>query len=49
MLTHAQLWTALDRLAARAGLSSSRLAKAAGLDSTTFSKSKRVTPQGREH
>jgi phage repressor protein C with HTH and peptisase S24 domain len=48
MLTHAQLWTALDRLAARAGLSPSGLAKAAGLDPTTFNKSKRVTPQGRE-
>jgi phage repressor protein C with HTH and peptisase S24 domain len=48
MLTHAQLWTALDRLAARAGLSPSGLAKAAGLDPTTFNKSKRVTPEGRE-
>src|SRR5712671_539852 len=48
MLTHAQLWTALDRLAARAGLSASGLAKAAGLDPTTFNKSKRITPEGRE-
>jgi len=48
MLTHAQLWTALDRLAARAGLSASGLAKAAGLDPTSFNKSKRITPQGRE-
>jgi phage repressor protein C with HTH and peptisase S24 domain len=48
MLTHAQLWNALDRLAARAGLSASGLAKAAGLDPTTFNKSKRVTPAGRE-
>jgi phage repressor protein C with HTH and peptisase S24 domain len=48
MLTHAQLWTALDRLAARAGLSPSGLAKAAGLDPTSFNKSKRITPQGRE-
>ena len=48
MLTHAQLWTALDRLAARAGLSPSGLAKAAGLDPTTFNKSKRVTREGRE-
>ena len=30
MLTHAQIWTALDRLAARAGLSPSGLAKKAG-------------------
>jgi phage repressor protein C with HTH and peptisase S24 domain len=48
MLTHAQLWTALDRLAARAGLSPSGLAKAAGLDPTSFNKSKRITSEGRE-
>lgn len=46
-LTHAQVWAALDRLAARAGLSASGLAKKAGLDPTTFNKSKRVTPDGR--
>ena len=47
MLTHAQIWNALDRLAARAGLSASGLAKRAGLDPTTFNKSKRITPEGR--
>jgi phage repressor protein C with HTH and peptisase S24 domain len=47
MLTHAQLWTALDRLAARARLSASGLAKAAGLDPTSFNRSKRITPAGR--
>ena len=47
MLTHAQVWSAIDRLAARAGLSASGLARRAGLDPTTFNKSKRVTPQGR--
>jgi phage repressor protein C with HTH and peptisase S24 domain len=47
MLTHAQIWAAIDRLAARAGLSASGLARRAGLDPTTFNKSKRVTPQGR--
>lgn len=47
MLTHAQIWTALDRLAARSGLSASGLAKLAGLDPTTFNKSKRITPDGR--
>ena len=47
MLTHAQIWTALDRLAARSGLSASGLAKKAGLDPTTFNKSKRITPEGR--
>ena len=48
MLTHAQIWNALDRLAARAGLSPSGLAKKAGLDPTTFNKSKRITPEGRQ-
>jgi len=47
ILTHEQVWTALDRLAARAGLSASGLAKRAGLDPTTFNKSKRITPDGR--
>src|SRR6266571_962628 len=47
MLTHAQIWTALDRLAARAGLSPSGLAKKSGLDPTTFNKSKRMTSDGR--
>lgn len=47
MLTHAQIWAALDRLAARAGLSPSGLAKKSGLDPTTFNKSKRITPDGR--
>ncbi len=47
MLTHGQIWTALDRLAARSGLSASGLAKRAGLDPTTFNKSKRITPDGR--
>jgi len=48
MLTHDQIWTALDRLAERAGLSPSGLAKKSGLDPTTFNKSKRVTSDGRE-
>lgn len=47
-LTHDQIWSALDRLAARAGLSPSGLARRAGLDPTTFNKSKRVTTDGRE-
>jgi len=47
-LTHDQIWTALDRLAERSGLSASALAKRAGLDPTTFNKSKRVTAEGRE-
>jgi phage repressor protein C with HTH and peptisase S24 domain len=47
MLTHAQIWTALDRLAAVAGLSPSGLARKSGLDPTTFNKSKRITADGR--
>ena len=46
MLSHDQIWTAIDRLAQRAGLTASALAKQAGLDATTFNKSKRLTPQG---
>lgn len=48
ILTHIQVWTALDRLAERAGMSPSGLAKRSGLDATTFNKSKRVTGDGRE-
>lgn len=48
ILTHDQIWVALDRLAARVGLSPSGLAKRAGLDPTTFNRSKRVTTDGRE-
>jgi len=47
-LTHDQIWAALDRLAERAGLSPSGLAKRSGLDPTTFNKSKRITPDGRQ-
>ena len=48
ILTHGQVWTALDRLAERAGMSPSGLAKRSGLDPTTFNKSKRITSDGRE-
>jgi phage repressor protein C with HTH and peptisase S24 domain len=48
MLTHSQIWGALDRLAERSGLSPSGLAKKSGLDPTTFNKSKRITVEGRE-
>jgi phage repressor protein C with HTH and peptisase S24 domain len=41
MLTHSQIWRAIDGLAARHGLSPSGLARLAGLDPTTFNKSKR--------
>jgi phage repressor protein C with HTH and peptisase S24 domain len=47
MLTHAQIWSAIDSLAGRYGMSASGLAKRAGLDPTTFNKSKRVSADGR--
>ena len=47
MLTHRQIWSAIDALAARNGLSPSGLAKLAGLDPTTFNKSKRGDATGK--
>ena len=48
VLTHAQIWAAIDALAALAGTSPSGLAKRAGLDPTTFNKSKRITADQRQ-
>src|SRR4030081_33663 len=48
MLTHGQVWTALDRLDERAGLSASGLAKHSGPDPTSFNKSKRITADAPE-
>lgn len=47
MLTHAAIWSAIDRLAHSMGYSTSGLAKKAGLDPTTFNKSKRIGPDGK--
>lgn len=41
MMTHSDVWRAIDLLAAQNGLSISELARQAGLDRTTFAKSKR--------
>lgn len=46
MLTHSQIWTAIDTLAQRHGLTPSALAKRAGLDATTFNRSKRRGADG---
>ncbi len=46
-MTHAQIWRAIDALAARKGMTASGLARAAGLDPTTFNKSKRQAPDGK--
>ena len=48
MLTHARVWAAIDVLAERYGLSTSGLARKAGLDATSFNRSKRVGPDGRD-
>lgn len=42
MLTHGQIWTAIDRIAADHDMTPSGLAKRAGLDPTAFNKSKRI-------
>ena len=47
MLTHLQIWRAIDALAARHNMSPSGLAKLAGLDPTTFNKSKRGAASGK--
>lgn len=47
MLTHEQIWQAIDRLATTFGYSPSGLAKQSGLDSTSFNKSKRIGPDGK--
>lgn len=47
MLTHEQIWQAIDRLASTFGYSPSGLAKQAGLDATSFNKSKRIGPDGK--
>jgi phage repressor protein C with HTH and peptisase S24 domain len=48
MFTHHDIWSAIDALAARYGMSASGLARRAGLDATTFNKSKRVAADGRQ-
>jgi phage repressor protein C with HTH and peptisase S24 domain len=48
MLSHDRIWAAIDRLAERYGLSASGLARKAGLDATSFNRSKRKGPDGRD-
>ncbi|KLK90433.1 DNA-binding protein [Microvirga vignae] len=48
MLSHERVWAAIDALATRHGMTASGLARKAGLDATSFNKSKRVSPEGRE-
>jgi phage repressor protein C with HTH and peptisase S24 domain len=48
MLSHDRIWAAIDALAERYGMSASGLARRAGLDATSFNRSKRTSPDGRE-
>jgi phage repressor protein C with HTH and peptisase S24 domain len=48
MLSHERIWSALDALAERHGLTASGLARRAGLDPTAFNKSKRCGTDGRD-
>ena len=43
---HAAVWSAIEQIAERRGLTPSGLAKLAGLDATAFNRSKRVKPDG---
>ncbi|PKA44363.1 LexA family transcriptional regulator [Rhizobium sullae] len=47
MLSHEQIWGAIDRLAERHDLTPSGLARRAGLDPTSLNKSKRLSADGR--
>jgi len=48
MLTHKAIWTAIDALAEKHGLTASGLARKAGLDPTTFNRSKRASRDGKQ-
>lgn len=48
MITNLQTWRAFDKLAVANKISVSGLARRSGLDATTFNKSKRVFPSGKE-
>jgi len=47
MLTHNEIWSAIDRIAAAQGITVSALARRSGLDPTSFNKSKRATRDGK--
>ncbi len=47
MLSHKQVWNAIDTIAERYGYSASGLARKSGLDPTSFNPSKRNGPDGR--
>jgi len=47
MVSHDDIWVAIDRLAEQFGYSTSGLARRAGLDPTAFNRSKRLSPEGK--
>ena len=48
MLSHDRIWAAIDALAERYGMTASGLARRSGLDPTSFNRSKRTSPEGRD-
>jgi phage repressor protein C with HTH and peptisase S24 domain len=48
IITHEQVWRAIDALAADNATSPSGLARRSGLDATSFNRSKRINAHGRE-
>ncbi len=48
VLSHRDIWNAIDAIAERHGFPASGLARVAGLDATAFNKSKRISKDGRE-
>lgn len=48
MITHEDIWRALDEIAAQMDMSVSGLARRAGLDPTSFNKSKRISSSGKD-
>ena len=48
MLSHQDIWAALDALAVKFSITPSAMARMAGLDPTTFNKSKRQTAEGKD-
>lgn len=48
-MTPKDVWSAVDRIAEKMGLSCSGLAKACGMSPTAFNKSKRVSRYGKPH
>lgn len=48
-MTHNNIWTAIDKIANKMGLSCSGLAQRCGMDPTAFNKSKRVSKYGKPH